>query len=81
MVKETVTAMAMEMAMELKQQTVPAKAMEEWISIARVMENLTAMSMAMARRRQTQALPAKTIPEEAIHSATVVVLLDPSIVA
>ena len=80
-----VTVISTEMAMEkeMKQQTVPAKAkaMAKWISIARVMENLTALSMAMARRRQTQALPAKTIPEEAIHSATVVVLLDSSIVA
>ena len=74
-----VTAKAMEMAMELKQQTVPAKAMEGRISIAKVMENLTATAMAILR--QTPSLPARTSPEEAIDSATVVVFLDPSIVA
>jgi hypothetical protein len=68
----TETAMEMEMvtametgtgtAMEIKQQTVPAKAMEKWIAMARETENPTVMVLATPRQRP--ALSAKTTLEE-----------------
>jgi hypothetical protein len=68
---------AMEMVMEMKPQTVPAKAMENWISIARVMGNLTAM--ATARPRQRQALLVTTNLEAARD--TVMMAMHSSMVA